>query len=288
MKWINQLVKKTTPTTLLPLVKNLYYLKSDLKQKFSKEELIPPIRALAEATIGPGDYIIIGDHFKNLFIKLCHLSPDYKVLDVGCGIGRMAVPLTEYLSKNGEYWGMDIVANSVRWCQNNISKKYPNFHFHIANIYNKYYNPHGSFTDFNYKFIYRDNYFDFVFLTSVFTHMMPKGVNNYLSEIYRVLKPGAVTFITYFLLDNVSRPLLNTDKCQIKFKDGVEECKVVDINNPEISVAYDIDFIKHLYKINKFIIIEPINFGRWCGRESYFDFQDIIIAQKPIGENGER
>ena len=50
-----------------------------------------------------------------------------------------------------------------------------------------------------------DNSFDLVFLTSVFTHMFAGDVENYLSEISRVLKPGGKCLITWFLLDEVSR-----------------------------------------------------------------------------------
>jgi ubiquinone/menaquinone biosynthesis C-methylase UbiE len=38
----------------------------------------------------------------------CGLRPDEKILDVGCGIGRKTLPLTQYLTKGREYEGIDI------------------------------------------------------------------------------------------------------------------------------------------------------------------------------------
>jgi len=49
--------------------------------------------------IGDGDFEQAGQVFKNYFIELADLRPSDKVLDVGCEIGRMAIPLTSYLSK---------------------------------------------------------------------------------------------------------------------------------------------------------------------------------------------
>ncbi len=94
--------------------------------------------------IGAGDFEQIGKDFRKHFIELGDLQPDDRVLDVGCGIGRMAIPLTSYLSKEGEYWGFDIVKKGIEWCQKRISPKYANFHFLHSDIYNKEYNPKGK------------------------------------------------------------------------------------------------------------------------------------------------
>lgn len=48
--------------------------------------------------------------------------------------------------------------------------------------------------------------FDFVFLTSVFTHLLPEDMNNYFSEVVRVLTHARRCLITYFLLTFESLP----------------------------------------------------------------------------------
>ena len=109
---------------------------------------------------------------------------------MGCGIGRMALPLTGYLSKEAEYVGFDIVPKGIEWCTKNISSKFPNYHFELLDIFNKYYNPNGKLPGSSFAFPYADNYFDFVYATSLFTHLMPEDAVNYLKEAHRVLKPG--------------------------------------------------------------------------------------------------
>ena len=48
--------------------------------------------------IGGGNLKEIGKRFLQHFIELGKLKPNDIVLDVGCGIGRMAFPLTKYLN----------------------------------------------------------------------------------------------------------------------------------------------------------------------------------------------
>jgi hypothetical protein len=63
--------------------------------------------------VGPGDYRKTGEEFLGYFRSLGRLKPTDRVLDLGCGIGRMAVPLTRYLT-TGSYEGIDIVSPRVQ------------------------------------------------------------------------------------------------------------------------------------------------------------------------------
>ena len=49
--------------------------------------------------VGGGDFRAVGQKFLHLFTELADLQPDERVLDIGCGCGRIAFPLTEYLSQ---------------------------------------------------------------------------------------------------------------------------------------------------------------------------------------------
>ena len=90
---------------------------------------VPPAELLASVNIGPGDYVGIGRRYLNNFVELGGLKPDHRVLDVGCGIGRMAVPLLEYLDERGSYEGFDIVPLGIDWCREKISPRRPSFRF---------------------------------------------------------------------------------------------------------------------------------------------------------------
>ena len=212
--------------------------------------------------------------------ELCGLKPNENILDVGCGCGRFAVPLSKYLNRSGTYEGFDVVPELIEWCVNNISSKFPNFHFQLANIFNQYYNPKGQFKPSEYRFPYQDESFDLVVLTSVFTHILPQDMENYLSEISRVLRKGKSCLITYFLLNDQSLSFINAKLSTLNFNYVFDKYRTISEATPEEAVAYPEEYIRGLYKTFDLEISIPIKYGAWCGRKEYLGYQDIIVAKK--------
>ena len=267
------------PKSLKLFIKKIYYLPFDLFDGFKRRnDMIPPRMII----IGDGDFEQIGEGFKRQLIELGDLQPNDRVLDVGCGIGRMAIPLTSYLSREGEYWGFDIVKKGIDWCQKHISSKYNNFHFIHSNIYNKHYNVRGNIQARNYKFPFEDRFFDLVFLTSVFTHMLPPDVENYVGEISRVLKADGKCMITFFILNDESTNLIRSGNSKLDFRYEIDGCLTTDKNTPEDALAYRENYIIDLFNKQGLVIHRPVYYGSWCNRQDYFGFQDLIIAEKKI------
>lgn len=228
---------------------------------------VPPRR---QTFIGGGDFVSVGDGFLRQ-LKAHGLTPDMKVLDVGCGQGRMARPLVDYLD-GGTYDGFDIVRSGIEWCQTHYSDA-PNFTFQHANVQNARYNKGGDALAKDYVFPYPDNHFDFIFLTSVFTHMFKDDVENYLSEIHRVLKPSGRSLITWFIMRGSGA----TDLDFAHAYDAVTWTTLK--SNPEAALAFDKGFVLSLYEKSGFAgpnIFE----GHWAtqGGPSY---QDMIVGDKP-------
>ena len=241
---------------------------------------VKPPRSTTIVGVGGGDFEKIGQQHKKFFIELGGLMPEHTVLDVGCGVGRMAIPLTTYLSGECEYQGFDIVKSGIDWCQKNISTEFENFHFQHSDIYNKLYNPNGKTLARDYRFPFNDGTFDFVFLTSVFTHMLPADLENYMSEISRVLKPGGKCLITFFLLNEESERLVKSGKSTLDFKYETEGCLTIDEDKPEEAVAYPVDTVRNYFDQYDLKIETPIHYGSWCSRDSYVAYQDMVIATK--------
>ena len=72
-----------------------------------------------------GDLPKLGEDFVAYFKNYAALKPDDNVLEVGCGVGRITIALTNYLSKSGSYAGFDIVKRSIKWCSSAITPRYP-------------------------------------------------------------------------------------------------------------------------------------------------------------------
>jgi glycosyltransferase involved in cell wall biosynthesis/SAM-dependent methyltransferase len=244
-----------------------------------RDPLIPPNSLHSVGSVGSADFVAVGEEFFRYFVDLCALKPSDRVLDIGSGTGRMARPLTRYLSA-GNYEGIDIVAPSVQWCQRTYTSRYPNFLFHFADIYNKAYNPDGKCTASEYRLPFETSSFDFVFLTSVFTHMLPQDMEHYLSEVVRVLKPGKRCLITYFLINPAAKKLINEGLSYYSFKYELPGCRVESPDTPEAVVGYDESNVRTLYANYELNITEPVLYGSWCKRRNGLSWQDIIIATK--------
>jgi len=245
---------------------------------FRRRELVPPIRFRVRA--GLGNWTKVGKEFADIFVKFGGLQPADRVLDIGCGFGRVATALVNYLNPRGSYEGFDVFPEAVEWCRARVTPLHPNFRFRLVDVHNGVYNPNGSVDPAHFAFPYSDGSFDFVHLTSVFTHMLPPGVENYLREISRVLRTGGKCAISCYLINEESVNLMNSGKSEPSFPSDHVRYRLQDRLHPERAVAYDVAFLRDRYVRNGFKIIEPILWGYWCGRDHFLSLQDIIIAEK--------
>jgi ubiquinone/menaquinone biosynthesis C-methylase UbiE len=232
--------------------------------------IAPPARELMYD--GPADaWEANGREFLEHYEGLCSLKPHERMLDVGCGIGRKTLPLLGYLTPPGSYEGFDCNYLGVRWCQENISPRYPNFRFQHVDVYAPGYNPSGQINPAGFHFPYQNNEFDFVMLGSVFTHLGHGGVKNYLGEIQRVLKPGGRCLITYFL-----RSAYETAHAMFPYPCLGGWCQ--DGKFPEKAIAYDEGHIRTLYQ-DAGLDIDGVFYGSWSGSKG-LSYQDMILAYK--------
>ena len=264
-------------------VRLTYYSLAAAVERFRRSDVLAgvpmPPRSLV-AFVGGHDFTLVGEVFKRHFVDLAHLRQDHKVLDVGCGVGRVAVSLTSYLSPDGEYWGFDVAKSGVQWCRKEISPRYPNFHFEWCDVYNKVYNQTGKQHARGYTFPFDDNTFDFVFAVSVFTHMLPNDLEHYLAECSRVLKSGGKCLATFFLLNVESRTLMAAGSSTQQFAHEIDGCWLADRHMPEAAVAYEESLVRQLYEKCGFSTENSIYYGSWCDRASFMDYQDMIIATR--------
>jgi SAM-dependent methyltransferase len=105
------------------------------------------------------------------------LGQGSRVLDFGCASGIMMRWLHDF-ARAGEVWGVDIVGDSVVWCQQHLS---PPFKFVTTTSY-----PHLPF---------EDRYFDLVYAGSVFTHIADLA-EAWLLELKRIVRPGGRLYVT--------------------------------------------------------------------------------------------
>ena len=114
-------------------------------------------------------------------------TTDY-LIDVGCGSGRLAKPLAEYLT--GKYLGIDVVAGLVEYARKLVPR--PDWRFEVAE---------------GLKIPEADQQADMVCFFSVLTHLLHEESFVYLREAKRVLKPGGkivLSFLDFRVADHWS------------------------------------------------------------------------------------
>jgi SAM-dependent methyltransferase len=233
----------------------------------------------ASGSENPASFLNVGLEFFGYFKDLCGLKPNERVLDLGCGCCRMALPLLDYLTPPGSYDGLDIHKPDIAWATAHVTSGYPHFRFHHADVHNDLYNPNGPVRPEHYRLPFADNTFDFALLTSVFTHMLPAGMRRYMAELGRVLKVGGRLLNTFFLLNDEAAGLIRKGRSGWQFPFHLGPCAVQDQDHPEVVVGFREPEVRRLYAACG-LDITTIKPGTWCGRDGGLSCLDLVIATK--------
>jgi len=179
-----------------------------------------------------------------------------RVMEFGCAAARMLRWLAESAS-HGEFWGTDICAEHIIWCQQHLT---PPFHFFTTTT-----EPYLPFSD---------GYFDFIYAGSVFTHISELA-DSWFLELRRIIRKGGRLYITihdrnmikrlfetnptFFLAEELSKVdqetgILSTDFDMFAMAMFSSENK----RNPKgAMVFYDVDYLER--KFRDLFIIKSIN-----------------------------
>ncbi len=101
-----------------------------------------------------------------------------KILDWGCGPGRLIRHMPGILDDSSSVYGTDYNKKSIEWCKNNL----PGISFNSNTL--------------EAKLPYEDNFFDAIYGISIYTHLSEDLHYSWTDELQRILKPGGVLFIT--------------------------------------------------------------------------------------------
>lgn len=253
------------------IVRRLLFLPLDI---FRKDKSIPP-RGMIYT--GGGDFKAAGNRIVDLFIEEGGLKPSDDVLDIGSGIGRIAIPLTKFITSNGSYRGFDLVKMGVDWCRENISSNYSNFEFLHVKLNNDLYTSESDSAQ-EFKFPYPDNSYDFVCLISVFTHMKRDEISHYLAEILRCLRTGGRCIFSCFSYATVIELSSNNN---FKFGHIYEDYALMNKKVTAANIALKHNWWKDQISANQFRIVSFFK-GSWQHeiQSDEKDFQDIFIIEK--------
>jgi len=211
---------------------------------------------------------------------LCGLKPDARVLEVGCGCGRIAAALGTCLSDKGRYDGFDVAVPLINWCRQELEPRLPQFHFHLADaVHAAGHNPAGKESAAGFEFPYPDNAFELAILASVLTHMLPDAIENYVRQTARVLATGGSAFMSVFLFDQAAEIAVRSGTTIFDFRHKVGSCLTFDRKHPEEGIACEETwFLRAIERTG--LRVGAIERGNWRTVRSYAVSQDYVVAKK--------
>src|SRR5262249_35046667 len=171
-------------------------------------------------------------------ISLCGFGSDARVLEIGCGCGRVAAALASHLSDKGRYDGFDVAAPLIEGCRDELEPRLPQVHFRLADdVFAGGHNPTGHKDAAAFAFPYENERFDLAILCSVLTHMLPDAIENYLRQTARVLVPGGSAFISVLLFDGAAEIAVRNRTTIFDFRYPIGPCLTFDPQHPEEGIA---------------------------------------------------
>lgn len=223
-------------------------------------KIVPPRRL--RHFVGAGDYEAVGREFLGHCVQLASLHPQDQVLDIGSGIGRLALPLSDYLDDSSTYLGVDTWPTGIEWCERNIGARHPNFTFLLLDVFDEKYNPLARRGTEAIAIDAAPESFDFATLISIL-HLEPRRLGRYLAEIGRLLRPGGRYLGTWYLLGP------DDDRSG----DQLPRAAVPEKTARSMLDDAGIDVVARYH-------------GRWDGRSDALSYQDVIVGRRrdePVG-----
>lgn len=215
---------------------------------------------------------IIGQQLKDILISHANYTPKSRILDIGCGTGRLAKQL-----RSNYYVGIDNNKYFIEYCNDSYSMKFTHH-----DVEHEEYNPNGTIKALESSLPFRDKSFDLVVCFGLFNHFHCEWILHYINDVSRVLTPRGILAFTIILLNDHSKQLISDGKTKRPFQfDYRKELSWHEFQDrPLLNVAVDEVTLRRGLLKNNLIIKEPIRYGEWCRGNNPLSGHDIIFARK--------
>ena len=266
------------PVRLRYAARRIYYLPADVFHPLG--EAYPP-RGLIYTGGSGAAFAQQGREIRDFLLAHDLLDARSRVLDIGSGIGRIAIPLTAVVTE-GRYEGFEVVRLGVDWCRRHVQSQHPHFNFRYVDLHNDLYKAAGADAS-AYTFPYPDGAFTLAIANSVFSHMVPAELVRYLGEAARVLVSGGRFYFTCFVLDEASEAAMERSD-GLRFSEDRGYYRLLTARVESANVAYDRAYLEREIAASG-LEIEHYYRGAWSGLAAGHPiaFQDNYVVRKGGG-----
>jgi SAM-dependent methyltransferase len=214
-------------------------------------------------------------------------SRPVRMLDVGCGVGRMYLAAKPYLTDEDSYLGIDVGKSFVDICRSQYQE--PNVSFIHTEAANGYYARGEKGPPKTWPL--EDGYHNVVTALSVWTHLREEDWRFYLGEVGRVLAPGGRAIISFFILDDLYAPEAKSSRMS-RFYPQPENKWIFDASAygsehwrypswaevPEVAIGVPMDVFETA-SAEAGLRVATYLPGQWKDQPGFF-FQDVVVFEK--------
>lgn len=232
----------------------------------------------------PAVFIASGRETLQLAERMAGLRPTHRVLDLGCGCGRLALPMMEFLADGGSYTGLDIDAGCIDWCVKNIAAQDTRFSFTFLDVQSDAYNVGGTVPPEEVRLPWPAHAFDRAVVSSVFTHLREEGIVRYVSELRRVIVPGGSVLASLLLMNDGTRAAMRNGSTSFMFEHRIgDHSWTLDHSQPLEGVSIDEAWFQALARRAGFAIPE-VTYGTWRTTRGWTVQHDWLVLHRESGE----
>jgi SAM-dependent methyltransferase len=218
-----------------------------------------------------------GQALVNFLITLCNLSSGKRILDIGCGTGRLISPLINIINP-ALYHGLEINSRYLNICR----EKHKTCKFTHLDLKHDEYNPSGTIDPYEFEYPYPDRSFDVICAFGVYNHNRTKAIMQSLRSVSRLLKPKAIFICTILLLNQNSMTLINNGKTNKPFvlKHKSDDGWAQFDHRPLLNIATSEMAVRRVCIQSRMMLSEPIRYGHWISHPHALNTHDVLVAVK--------
>lgn len=260
-----EFLRKLSPSNALmsynPVFKLVGNVVSDiLGFPFPQFRKLPPNHLRVRVGVGTqlvnnhAHHLEIGSHFWLECFAKGYLTAAADIVEIGCGCGRIATHLNaDYFS--GTYLGIDIDPEMIEYCRSHFPSSQFTFALspHTSSTYHSLARSAQKPLSFS---LAEPESKDFIYSTSLFTHLLEEQVTFYLRQSFRALRHGGMVVMSFFCIEHVDlgKPWTFSHRRGNAY---------IDIERyPEAAIAYSKDYMVRIVRV--------------------LGFRDISVSGRPV------
>lgn len=246
--------------------------------------------------VGGSDPEAVGNACRSILDRYLTINANSRLLDFGCGIGRVLLSVLNHMPSVGRVTGFDIMPQVIRFCDANIATAFPQSSFDLIQGSNDHYDQFvlaaGAAVAKTREQVEREynSSFSGAYAFSVFTHVEMGDFRSLLKLVKGLLEPGGEFLFTSFLLTSDSRQAIEQRSGLFPFGETAFEADgkvfIGNVHDRLGFIAFDMALVQQMV-FDAGLVITHVEHGSWTGSGFSPSLQDVIVCRRPSARTGE-